>query len=238
MVHEIIPGVGSDTIAGCEIGTQIAYPEGTDLVNLHFDCNMHLLARTGTPQSAVWSGIFHLGPRGGIVGGETAVCLEDPPPPPILERAFRSSPMEQVLSCSDHWIRVPQRCNRLLVFAGSLAHFRTPLRRLPSPDAPRVSVVAALYATRTVPGDRPCLLPPEAVRILYRLPLALQLAIGRIAAALGPGKLASLAPSVEAADALSPALAASWKEIVSRLPETDLAVLVGALDAAFQKEAA
>ena len=186
LYFDLVPDAGRDRIAGFEVGTQLTLvPElGNVPVRLHFDCDPRRLM-SGEVRGPLWSSVLHLGPTAGLVGGETAVGLELPVNEAVLGLAFRGAgTVEDALGASHDWVTVPFRRNRLIVFEGILPHFRRLVRKLPSADEPRVTMVAAAYDYKVLDADGPCPFPPRAVRILHSLRLREQLVVSDLAAQL------------------------------------------------------
>lgn len=194
LYFDIIPEVQRDAVAGFEVGNQITgAPElGPQRLRMHFDCDARLLPQ-GLVRGPAWSTVYHLGPREGLVGGETTVGMAWPVPDAVVERAFLGATMEELLAATEDWVTVPFRANRLVVFHGILPHFRKPVRKLPAPDQPRISVVAAVYDRKVLAAEGCCPFPPRAVKILHALRLREQMAVAEIASQLSVEDFVALA---------------------------------------------
>lgn len=80
--------------------------------------------------------------------------------------------MNDVLRLSESWHEVRQHANRLVLFAGRLPHFRSPILPSVKASGPRACVLANLWHEKKVrlePYHNPALLTPSEFRSFLKL---------------------------------------------------------------------
>jgi len=99
----------------------------------------------GPERRPVLGTIFHLGPADGQRQVGTFFSTGLPVSEALLAHNRRPLPFDQALALADDWVEVAQRQNRLIRFDGRLPHFRSPVREVADPDAPRIALLANLW---------------------------------------------------------------------------------------------
>ena len=99
----------------------------------------------GPERRPVCGTIFHLGPADGLSQVGTHFSTRLPVSDALLAHNRRPLPFDQALALADDWVEVPQRQNRLIRFDGRFPHFRSPVRQVGDPDAPRIALLANLW---------------------------------------------------------------------------------------------
>jgi hypothetical protein len=145
-VLEMIPRVAEDRPEFLELWLSIARePDTSHEVYVHTDSNHTAEGWTDNVRLPIWGVIFHLGPKSGLIGGETMFCTEMPLSAAMLNGLHESMTYEQARGLSREWVEVPQKQNRLIVFNGALAHCAAPVRGPAPLKEPRVALLVNLW---------------------------------------------------------------------------------------------
>jgi hypothetical protein len=144
---------------GFEIWTTLSTHTEHSNCYLHIDNDESLRTTAGILRAPLIGTVLHIGPDGGVIGGETLfaderhICDRFPP--------FQFHPWQSLIARPRVTV-VPQQAGRLVIFDGRMAHGRGPV--IDHPDGcPRITFLANLWDARI--GDVPhglCSLSPHA----------------------------------------------------------------------------
>jgi len=146
---------------GFELWTTRARRSETGQIYLHIDCDEKLRTTIGTVRTPMLGSVMYLGPRSGLIGGETLFVIDD-------RANERFAPYKSydwnALAGADAVRVVKHDAGKLALFAGHLRHGQGPVIDH-SEGEPRVAFLANLWDARI--GDVPqgiCALSPEEFR--------------------------------------------------------------------------
>jgi hypothetical protein len=128
---------------GFEIFSTVATTESLSSAGyLHVDNDEDMRLRHNTLRTPLLGSILHVGPREGLVGGETIFLTQDLPARSQVP-LFRKHEWEELVRLDGATV-VSQRAGRLILFDGRLPHAVAPILAHP-PDQPRVTFLANLW---------------------------------------------------------------------------------------------
>ena len=146
---------------GFELWTTRAQRSETGQIYLHIDCDEKLRTTTGTVRTPMLGSVMYLGPRSGLIGGETLFVIDDRADERFAPYKFHDW---KVLAGADPVCVVKHDTGKLALFAGHLRHGQGPVIDH-SEGEPRVAFLANLWDARI--DDVPegiCALSPEEFR--------------------------------------------------------------------------
>ena len=168
----------------------------SDKVYFHFDHDDRAEDRAGQMRFPMWSSIMHLGPEEGVAGGETAICLDWPLPPALLDCVFqKDSPEKFRAVTAAEWLDIPRRPNRFVFFRGYMAHYVGCVRKVEA-SSPRLTLLVNAWDHLPLPAGklRGCsIFTPEEFRIATKLRMQHHIALEELLEEVTPGELSRLA---------------------------------------------
>jgi hypothetical protein len=143
LLDHIPPSTVADA-DGFELWTNSGTVRERKEVYLHLDNDEGLRAASGIVQTPLVGSILHLGPRQGLVGGETAFVTE----PEMCTRypAFAKYDWNTLIHQGAVEV-VEQRAGRLVLFSGDVAHGAVSVTSHPA-HSPRIAFLANLWHKR------------------------------------------------------------------------------------------
>jgi len=149
---------------GFELWTTRPKRSETGQIYLHVDCDEQLRTGAGVIRTPMLGSVLYLGPKEGLVGGETAFVTGE-----LLRDRLPSFKFHdwEGLAGQSHSVRaVEPRPGKLVLFAGDILHGQAPVVDHPE-GLPRIAFLANLWAKRIgrVPAGI-CALSPEEFRRL------------------------------------------------------------------------
>jgi hypothetical protein len=146
---------------GFELWTTRARRSETGQIYLHIDCDEKLRTTTGTVRTPMLGSVMYIGPRSGLIGGETLFVIDDRADGRFTPYKFHDW---KALAGADAVRVVKHDTGKLALFAGHLRHGQGPVIDH-SEGEPRVAFLANLWDARI--GDVPqgiCTRSPEEFR--------------------------------------------------------------------------